>query len=109
MQLLNLHTLNPKINLFGNSVAASWTVSTLIFIRWTEDPYILYHYFFVLNMSSLLFTSASYIQVHFRLDFFKETNNMNPDQSAPLRAVWSGYIGYLNTQTEEKADDNNNV
>ena len=25
--------------------------------------------------------SAVYIQVHFRLDFFMEANNMNPDQS----------------------------
>ena len=28
------------------------------------------------------FTSAAYIQVHFRLDFFMEENNMNPDQTA---------------------------
>ena len=26
---------------------------------------------------------AAYIQVHFRLDFFMESNNMNPDQTAP--------------------------
>ena len=30
----------------------------------------------------LLFTSAAYIQVHFRLDFFMEANNMDPDQTA---------------------------
>ena len=29
--------------------------------------------------------SAVYIQVHFRLDFFLEANNMNPDQAAPKR------------------------
>ena len=28
--------------------------------------------------------SAAYIQVHFRLDFFIEANNMNFDQTAPL-------------------------
>ena len=27
--------------------------------------------------------SVAYIQVHFRLDFFKEANNMNSDQTAP--------------------------
>ena len=26
---------------------------------------------------------GSIIQVHFRLDFFMEANNMNPDQTAP--------------------------
>ena len=30
------------------------------------------------------FTSAVYIQVHFRLDFIIEANTMNPDQTAPL-------------------------
>ena len=29
------------------------------------------------------FMSATYIKVHFRLDFFKAANNMNPDQTAP--------------------------
>ena len=38
---------------------------------------------FILN-SCLPFTSAANIQVHFRLDFFLEANNMNPDQTAPL-------------------------
>ena len=32
-------------------------------------------------------TSDAYIQMHFRLDFFMEANNMNPDQTAPNRAV----------------------
>ena len=31
----------------------------------------------------LLFTSAAHIQALFRLDFFMEANNMNPDQTAP--------------------------
>ena len=30
---------------------------------------------------SLTISSAVYIKVHYRLDFFKEANNMNPDQS----------------------------
>ena len=37
---------------------------------------------FVLKMSS-----APYIQVHFRLDFIKETNTMNRDQTAPKQSV----------------------
>ena len=28
--------------------------------------------------------SAAYIGVYFKLDFFMEANNMNPDQSAPM-------------------------
>ena len=36
--------------------------------------------------------SAAYIQVHFRLDFFMEANNINPDHTAPKGAVWSGFI-----------------
>ena len=34
---------------------------------------------FSLKMLSA-FTSVIYIQVHFRLDFFMEANNMSPDQ-----------------------------
>ena len=30
---------------------------------------------------------AAYIQVHFRIDFFMEANNMNPDQTVPKGAV----------------------
>ena len=37
---------------------------------------------FVLKLSS-----AAYIQVHFRLDFFMGANNMYHDQTAPLGAV----------------------
>ena len=36
--------------------------------------------------------SAPYIQVHFRLDFLMEANNMSPDQTAPLGAVWTQFI-----------------
>ena len=32
----------------------------------------------------LLFTYAALIQVHFRLDFFMESNNMNPAHTAPM-------------------------
>ena len=46
---------------------------------------------FVLKMSSVVM-SAAYIQVHFRLDSIMESNIMNPDQTAPLGAVWSGSI-----------------
>ena len=30
------------------------------------------------------FASAAYIQVHYRLDFFMEANNMNPDKTASI-------------------------
>ena len=36
--------------------------------------------------------AAAYIQVLFRLDFNMEANTMNPDQTAPLRAVQAGSI-----------------
>ena len=43
--------------------------------------------------------SAAYIQVHFRLDFFMEVNNMNPDQTAlGSSLIWvhiACNIGYL--------------
>ena len=40
-----------------------------------------------LSRKYLLLTSAAYIQVHFRLDFFLEANAMNPDQTAPKGEV----------------------
>ena len=33
------------------------------------------------------FTSAAYFQVQFRLDFIMGANTMNPEQTAPKRAV----------------------
>ena len=42
--------------------------------------------FFVLQLLSV-FTSFAYIQVHYKLDFFMEANNMNPDQTTLMRAV----------------------
>ena len=39
----------------------------------------------------LLFTSATYIQVHFRLDFMMEANTMGPDQTAPWRSDLGPY------------------
>ena len=40
----------------------------------------------------LLFASAAYIQVHFRLDFLMEANIMNPDQTAPKEKSDQGHI-----------------
>ena len=41
------------------------------------------------------FKSAAYIQVHYRLDFFIEENNINTDKIAPpLGAVCSGSLKY---------------
>ena len=31
----------------------------------------------------LLLTAAAFIQVNIRLDFFRQANNVNPDQTAP--------------------------
>ena len=46
------------------------------------------HYFVCLqNVVFFQTTSAAYIQVHFRLDFFMEANTINPDQTAPNGAV----------------------
>ena len=42
------------------------------------------------NVVSFLHLLHIYIQVHFRLDIFTETTNMNHDQTA--WAVWSGPI-----------------
>ena len=39
-----------------------------------------------------IYTSSAYTQVHFRFDLILEANSMNPDQTAPLGAVWSGTI-----------------
>ena len=35
----------------------------------------------------LLFKSAAFTHVHFRLEFIMEENTMNPDLTAPLGAV----------------------
>ena len=45
-----------------------------------------------LSWKCCLFLSLLHIFVHFRLDFIMEVNTMNPDQTAPLEAVWSGSI-----------------
>ena len=34
------------------------------------------------------FSSAACIQVHFRLDFIIQANNMNPEQTAPSSLIW---------------------
>ena len=36
--------------------------------------------------------SAAYIEVHSEQFVFMEATNMDPDQAAPLGAVWSGSI-----------------
>ena len=40
----------------------------------------------------LLIATAAYIQMHSRQLFTMEANTMNPDQTSPKRAVWSGSI-----------------
>ena len=58
----------------------------------------------------LLFTSAAYIQIDFRILLIMESYTMNPDQTAPEGAVWSGCILFAIYATEVdkqmKADDN---
>ena len=39
--------------------------------------------------------SAASNQVHFKLDFIMEANNMDSDQTARLGAVWSGSILFV--------------
>ena len=56
--------------------------------------------FFFVWKFCLLFMSAAYIQVHFRLDFFMEANNMNPDQTALLGVDWSRSILFAVKVTE---------
>ena len=46
----------------------------------------------MLSAFTLLITSSAYTHVHFRLDLIMEANTMNPDQTAPLGAVWYGSI-----------------
>ena len=45
-----------------------------------------------MSQSSLLITSAAYIQMHSTPNFIMEATIRNPDQTAPLGAVWSGSI-----------------
>ena len=62
--------------------------------------------------------SAAYIhmciQVHLILDFIMEAFKMIPDQTAPLGAVWSGFIlfaaniAYLRSWADERADNISN-
>ena len=40
-----------------------------------------------IKMSFGFYVCCSNIQAHFRVDFIKEANTMNPDQTAPLGAV----------------------
>ena len=46
---------------------------------------------FFVRKCRLLFTSATYIQVHFRLDVFMEVYNINPDQTAPYQSDLGPY------------------
>ena len=52
--------------------------------------------------------SAAYIEVHFRLDFFMEANNMNPNQTATKEQflIWVHIvfnIGYLRTEADKRS------
>ena len=52
-------------------------------------------------------TSVAYIQIDFRLDFIREANTMNPDQTAPLGSVWSGFMLFAIYGAHERADNQN--
>ena len=41
-------------------------------------------------MLSAFYICWIYMQMHFRLDFFMEANNMNPDQTTSSEVSWSG-------------------
>ena len=53
--------------------------------------------------------SAAYMQAHCRLDVFMESNNMDPDQTAPGSSlIWvhiACYIGHVRTHADESAND----
>ena len=68
----NFITLVKFLGILSKVTQVSYQLTKLILIV----PLII-----VLKMLSA-FMSAAYIQVHFRLDFFMEANNMNPDQTA---------------------------
>ena len=50
--------------------------------------------------------SAVYSQVHFRLDFFMEANNMNPDQTGDCSNLgpYCCKIGYLRGADDKSYD-----
>ena len=49
-------------------------------------------YIFVKKNVRFLLLLHIYIQMHFRLPLVIDANTMNPDQTAPKEAVWSGFI-----------------
>ena len=52
--------------------------------------------------------SVAYTKVLFGLDFIMEVNPMNPDQTDPLGAVWSGVIlfaGYVRASADDREND----
>ena len=53
-------------------------------------------YIFVLKIKS-----AANIQEHFILNFIVEINTVNPDQTAPFRAVWPRSILFAIKATQE--------
>ena len=57
-------------------------INSSIFYQWMQLSEWFIPQIFFLSLKCLLFTSVAYIQVHFRLEFFMEANNMNPDQTA---------------------------
>ena len=54
-------------------------------------------------MFSSFYVCCIYIQVHFRLDFHMEENNMNPDQIAPLGPYCLSYRLAKKRRTEDKS------
>ena len=63
------------------------SVGTLFILTLISPP------LFLFWKCHMLFTSAAYIQVHFRLDFFMEANNMNSGSilfAIAVRLVWDG-------------------
>ena len=86
---------------------------TFLFLALPKCNQVFKHYpatIFVQEMSST-FMSAEYIQVHFRLDFLKEANNMNSDQTSPKGEVCSGSIlfadiDYLRTYSADEINCN---
>ena len=90
MKCQALFSIKMKKKVLHNLLSAAFVIGDLriklacvshLMLTLIPLPFLLSQFFF------LLFTSAAYNQIHFRLDFFMKANTMNADQTAPLGAV----------------------
>ena len=99
---LNLFWPFQTFSIIFTSISYIKYISSILILNWLFKLWQCYKKKFIepypgnnilSRLSCLLFTSAAYIQMHFRLLMIIEANTMNPDQTAPLKgAVWSVFI-----------------